>query len=90
VAEARLIRLEGEYDLTRKDELAALFSALDGDEPVVIEMANVTYMDSSVLHELAALRLRNENQTITLTGVSPHVRRLLDVVNFDRILRIAD
>ena len=84
------LRLEGEYDLTRRDEVAALFNALDGDGDVVIDMTNVTYLDSTVLRELASLRLRNANRAITLMGLSPHIRHILTVVDFDKIFKITE
>ncbi|MBV8067782.1 MAG: STAS domain-containing protein [Candidatus Eremiobacteraeota bacterium] len=87
---AQRLVLDGEYDLARKDEVAKLFDSLDGDGPVIIDLAKVTYMDSTVLHELAALRLKSDGRSITLVGVNPHLRRVLDVVNFDRIFDIEE
>lgn len=84
------IALDGEYDLSRKDEVAELFKTLDGDGALVIDLTNVTYIDSTVLHELAALRLRWADRSITLEGVNQHIRRVFDVVNFDQIFEIVD
>jgi anti-anti-sigma factor len=85
---ARRLVLDGEYDLTRKDELALLFASLDGDGPVIIDLAKVTYMDSTVLRELAALRTKSDRRSITLAGVNQHLRRIFEVVNFDQIFTI--
>lgn len=84
----QMVRLAGEYDLTRKDELAALFSGLDAAGEVVIDMRDVTYIDSTVLRELAALRLRDPARAISLRHVKAPIRRILDVVGFDRLLNI--
>ena len=48
----RLIKLDGEYDLRRKDEVAGLFGSLDGESSVVIDMTKVTFIDSTFLREL--------------------------------------
>lgn len=82
------VSLDGEYDLTRKDEIAALFDSLDGDGAVLIDLSNVTYLDSTVLHELARLRTRNEGRTISLAGANEHIRRIFRVVGFEALFDI--
>jgi anti-anti-sigma factor len=83
-----LVRLAGDYDLTRKDELAALFAPLEGNREIVIDMHDVTYMDSTVLRELAALHQKNPHRPVSLLGVDRSIRRILRIVGFDRILNI--
>jgi anti-anti-sigma factor len=85
-----LLRLEGEYDLTRKDEIATLFESIDTDEPLVIDMAGVTYIDSTMLSELARLRVRHSHRPITLAGANTHVRRVLAIAKFDKIFHVTD
>ena len=79
----RLIKLDGEYDLTRKDEIAGLFGSIDGESAVVMDMTAVTYIDSTFLRELSMLRRRAGAKSITLTGANEHVRRVLKTVSFD-------
>ncbi len=86
----RLIKLDGEYDLTRKDEIAALFASIDGESSVVIDMTAVTYMDATFLRELRLLRLRDETRSIMLVGADTHIRRVLKIVNFDEIFDVTD
>ena len=81
--------LAGEYDLTRKDELARALATLDADAEIVIDMRDVTYIDSTVLRELAALHLRDPQRSVSLLGVKPPIRRVLSIVGFDRLLNIA-
>jgi len=83
-----LLRLHGEYDLTRKDEIATLFESMDGDAPLVIDMTGVTYIDSTILSQLALLRMRHKYRAITLASPSTHVRRVLGIAKFDKIFRI--
>lgn len=85
----RRVVLEGEYDLTRKLELAALFSKLDTGGPLVIDLSAVTYLDSTVLRELAELRLRCPH-SITLVGPSKNIRRILELAQFDRLFPISE
>jgi anti-anti-sigma factor len=85
----RLVQLAGEYDLARRDEVAAQFGALDGSA-VRIDFSEVTYIDSTILHELAQLRVRDEQRSITLTGVNSHIRHIFDIVKFDELFDIKD
>ncbi len=78
----RLIKLDGEYDLRRKDEIAGVFGSIDGESSVVIDMTSVTYIDSTFLRELTMLR-RRAGAKITLVGANEHVRRVLKIVGFD-------
>jgi anti-anti-sigma regulatory factor len=60
----RRVKLEGEYDLSKMDQVAALFGSLRADGPVIIDLTKVTFIDSTFLHLLAALRLRFKEQSI--------------------------
>jgi anti-anti-sigma factor len=89
MASAHRIALEGEYDLTRQDEIARLFDSLDGDGAVLIDLTNVTYLDSTVLKELARLRLRCAGRTISLAGANDNIRHIFKIVGFEDIFDIA-
>ena len=85
---AHSVKLEGEYDLARREELATLFSSVSAHGPATVDMSGVTYVDSSFLHELARLHFRLNGNVITLTGTSAAMRRLLSIVNFDQLFSI--
>lgn len=87
--ETHKLSLEGEYDLARRDEIARLFDLLDGDG-AVIDLTNVTYLDSTILNELARLRRHGADRSVLLTGANAHIRRLFKVVRFDEVFDIAD
>ena len=87
---AHHLDLEGEYDLTRREEIAALFQGVDGDGALVIDFSKVTYIDSTILRELALLRLRSAKRSITLRGASRHVLHVLHVVDFQKIFTILE
>jgi anti-anti-sigma factor len=83
------VSLEGECDFVRREEIAGIFDSLDVGRQVLIDLEKVTYIDSSVLSELSRLRRRSKGQTITLTGASPNVRRIFDVVGFGELFEIS-
>jgi anti-anti-sigma factor len=82
------VELDGEYDISRRQELMSLFASLDGNDPIVIDMAKVSYIDSTILHELSILRARDHERPITLFGANANVRRILQFVSFDRVFEI--
>lgn len=86
--QTRRIELAGEYDVSQKQELAALFEALPRDGPAIIDMTRVTFIDSSFLQELTKLRARLMPHRITLLVRSDNVRRILRVVKFDLLFEI--
>jgi anti-anti-sigma factor len=84
----REITLFGDYDLSRKDEVAKLFGSLDGVQPLVINFSKVTFLDSTVLALLAQLRLRSVGRQIILSDASDQIRRLFRLVGFEKIFEI--
>jgi anti-anti-sigma factor len=87
---ARHLQMVGEYDIADKDTLAALFGALAPDGAVVIDMTKVTYIDSTFLHQIHALRLRLKQHRVTLLGVNKQARHVLHLVNFDHLFQIVE
>jgi anti-anti-sigma factor len=86
----RRIELDGEYDLSRKDELTSIFASLEPDGPATIDLTKVSYVDSTFLHVLATLHFRLKEHGVTLVGANSQVRRLLSIVKFDQLFQIAD
>ena len=80
------ITLNGEYDLARRDEIAEAFTAAEGASIVIVDLSNVTYMDSSVLRELALLRLKRGDRRIAVVGANDNLRRILKISGIDRIV----
>jgi anti-anti-sigma factor len=83
-----VLRLTGEYDLTRKNEIAELFATVDGESSVQIDLSEVTYIDSTILRELAMLRQRQNGHPIKLVGASSQIERVLRIVDFDKLFDI--
>ncbi|MGA9944159.1 MAG: STAS domain-containing protein [Candidatus Cybelea sp.] len=84
------VELSGEYDLSRKQELALLFESLEGNDPVVIDLAKVSYLDSTMLNELSIFRSRNPERQIALRGANQNIRRILRLVNFDSLFNVTE
>ena len=84
------IELTGEYDIARKGELSAAFAAVANGQPVTIDMRQVSYVDSTFLGELAAMRIRPIERTVTLVGVQPNVARILRIAKLDRFFGFRD
>lgn len=84
------IELAGEYDLSRRAEVDALFAQAPADRPTTIDLRRVTYMDSTVLHGLARLHARVGEHTVTLTGLNAANRRLLRITGLDALFAISD
>lgn len=84
------IELKGEWDIARKDELKSLFDSIQRDGPVTIDLRQVTFADSSFLGLLGSLAGRLQGIPITLSGAQPNLRRVLTIVQFDRLFKIED
>jgi anti-anti-sigma factor len=59
---------------------------------LVLDMAGVTYMDASSLGMMLLLRetAENRNLPLALRQPSPSVRKLLEIVQFEKIFEILD
>lgn len=86
--EPNRVALDGEWDLTRRDELNELLSRLRVDGDATIDLRECEYADSTVLTALAILRVKFADTPVTLLGPSPHLQRILKIANFDRLFRI--
>ncbi|HEX3468587.1 MAG TPA: STAS domain-containing protein [Candidatus Elarobacter sp.] len=78
------VRLAGELDLSNVSSLRAKLAAIDG--PAVVDLSDVTYLDSAALNELASLRRRVGS--VALVVDSPNIRRTLEIVGFHGVFRI--
>ena len=86
----RRVDLSGEYDLSRRHDLGSLFEALPEGAPVVVDLTNVTYVDSSFLHALTALHYRFKEWGVTLVGARPQIRRILQIMNVEQLFTMAE
>jgi anti-anti-sigma regulatory factor len=80
----RRVELAGKYDSARQDELRALLDRLPIDGPVVLDVSNVTNLDTYFMEEVVRLSRRLRTRKIRVTGANAYVRRLLQMAGFDR------
>jgi anti-anti-sigma factor len=89
-----LLALGGEFDMAAAEEVRASLAGLtDGDAAeVVLDLASVTFMDSSTLRELlrAELALRATGGRLVLAAPTPPVTRLLELTRATELLTVVD
>jgi anti-anti-sigma factor len=89
----RFLLRNADYDIYTQSVLEAELRAAEGRE-VIIDFANVRYMDSSALNVFARLykRLRagqGAEPHIRFQNVSPHLTRLLEIVGFQKLFDVS-
>ncbi len=90
-----IVALLGEHDLTNSDqlrtELATIFAQ---GTAVIIDLSAATFIDSAIVKELVAAQERVDGvSTEQLAVVAPtdgFPRRVLDLLQTDRVLRICE
>jgi anti-sigma B factor antagonist len=88
-----LLALEGEFDLAAAPSARDRFAQAGARRPrsVVLDMAAVTFADSSALRELlrADAALRSEGARLVIAAASPPVERVLDLTLARELLELA-
>lgn len=88
---AVVVRLHGEVDLYNADEVrAALGSAADGSELVVVDLTEVEFMDSTALGVFVEAHNALPNGGLRLAAPQLETRRALLVSGLDRRLNVYD
>jgi anti-anti-sigma factor len=85
----RLILVHGELDIATAPELAALLTRLrERRHPVVLDLSEVAFMDSSGLNVLLDARdfSRRDGWSFTIRRPSPRVARLARLAGADDLL----
>jgi anti-sigma B factor antagonist len=77
----RVLVLEGELDLAAAPRLQARLAETASAHALVLDLSRASFIDSAVLKELLQARaeLAERDVKLVLAGVSPSVRRLLDL-----------
>jgi len=90
-----LVALRGELDLKTADPLREALDALVdrySDKHLTIDLTDVEFIDSSGLGVLLGRyrRLKPAGRHLSLTGVRPAVRSVLELAGLDAIISITD
>ena len=93
-AKTRVISLDGDWDISRRDELERLLQpAYEARGNLVVDMHSVTYADSTILAALIVLRNRRRTTGLPLPSLvigSRQVRRLLTIAGLDEAFTLYD
>lgn len=85
------VKLDGDYDLSRREELRDALYALKDADAVAIDLQNVSYMDSAGLGVLINFNKRFVQQggpPIRLLNVQPRLRRVVGITGLDKVFDI--
>jgi len=89
--EVAVLRLDGRLNMVAAPRLKeAVDQVVEGGRPrVVVDMAEVTFMDSSGLGALIAglKKARQRNGDLRISGMNDQVATVLRLTNLDRVLR---
>jgi anti-anti-sigma factor len=90
-----VVRVEGELDLATAPELASALEALDsGTGPVIVDLTEVGFVDSSGLSTLLQARQRLAGASgapeLRLVVTRPSILRVLDVTGLADVFAVFD
>lgn len=85
-----VIVAHGDIDMASGPLLDAAIQELEGRGPVIVDMSDVEFVDSSGLRSLlaASQRARLADRMVTLRGVGPEVARLLEITGTTELFEI--
>jgi anti-anti-sigma factor len=82
--EGGTLHLSGELDIAHEKEVfAAVREAPDGHTPLVVQMAELEFIDSTGIRALLTLAKGVAPCDVVLRSPRPNVRRVLDLVEID-------
>jgi HptB-dependent secretion and biofilm anti anti-sigma factor len=89
-----ILRLAGRFDFKAHREFRDAVDSLlvqAGVRPLQVDLAEVSYLDSSALGMLLMLRdkAKAANKDVALVGVKGSVRQVLDIANFAKLFAIS-
>lgn len=81
----------GEIDFTAREDFRARLSGLADAQAAVVDLAEVSYMDSSALAEILLLQRtrRNAGKAAMSVVVNPRIRRLFEIAGLQNVLLLA-
>jgi anti-anti-sigma factor len=88
--DAFIISLVGDFDIAERARLLDACAIAMSAAVVVIDLKKTRYLDSTVLECIVALRhaVAERGARLVLVGLSPDIRRIVEICNLERILEI--
>ncbi len=83
----------GEYDLASKDQVRAAFDAVSEAPRVALDFSDVTYIDSTIIHELVRLhnaRSAGDLERETLVVRNSNLLRVFELLNLASVFRVVE
>lgn len=78
--------MKGDYDLARQPELKSQLAAARPLELAVVDMRDVTFLDSTALTELITLKKQMMGRaTVRIIGAPAPIRKLLHSTGLDKL-----
>lgn len=88
------LSLVGDLDFHSKDKLTELLAALHTADVAVIDFSKVTFVDSTILGCLAALRKRLQENggpgIVRIVDPSPSLLKILTICGLNKVFDVAD
>jgi anti-anti-sigma factor len=88
----QVLRLSGELDLSRREEIGRALQLDAGHGGVLVDLSDVSYADSTVIAELLRLRAdaqRADRHVVLLIG-SPRFARVLEYAGISQAFEVFD
>ncbi len=85
-----LVRVHGDLDLESAPELTGLLKTLLGPHPVVVDLADVEFMDSSGLGVLVGAHKESiaHGGTLVIVGPGPRIQKILRITKLDKVFTV--
>ena len=83
----------GEYDLTHQLSVRADFESLVDESAIIFEMSAVTYLDSTIVGELARLRALRADRNLkppSIVRCSLALKKIFSILGLGALFRIVD
>ena len=84
----KVVKLDGDLDFSRKALIASRLAEADNMDIAIVDVAGVSYIDSSCLSALALQKKRmHENGTaaiLRIAGASQSLRRIFEICGLDK------
>ncbi|HYK53893.1 MAG TPA: STAS domain-containing protein [Candidatus Eremiobacteraceae bacterium] len=87
-----VVRFDGELDVSRKDELRSTLQSALQAHSVLLDLAGVTYADSTALVELLhfCTDLKESDVPVALLIETPQFARLIKYAGLDQVFAVFD
>ena len=85
--EVTLLALAGELDMATTPLLSEALEGVDGKGAVILDLADVTFVDSHGLRAIFGYAVAHE---LVLARPHPHIARVLSLTKSERLLRIEE